>query len=116
ADRGGSSSHLRRLVMGYANDGRCIASARKKCVNAMLIQHLLSFNTPGRGLMDISDAVDKLVADSEIQSGLSHIYIHHTSASLILCENADPQVRTDLEAFMRRLVPDGDRLFRHDEE
>ena len=82
----------------------------------MLIQHLLSFNTPGRGLLDISEAVDKLVSDSEIQSGLSHIYIHHTSASLILCENADPQVRADLEAFMRRLVPDGDRLFAHDEE
>jgi secondary thiamine-phosphate synthase enzyme len=42
--------------------------------------------------------------------------VHHTSASLILCENADPQVRRDLEAFMARLVPDGDRLFGHDDE
>jgi secondary thiamine-phosphate synthase enzyme len=44
------------------------------------------------------------------------VFIHHTSASLILCENADPAVRSDLETFMSRTVPDGDPMFRHDQE
>ncbi len=48
--------------------------------------------------------------------GLATVFIHHTSASLIICENADPSVRRDLEAFAARLVPDGDQLFTHDAE
>jgi secondary thiamine-phosphate synthase enzyme len=48
--------------------------------------------------------------------GLCHVFVHHTSASLILCENADPTVRRDLEAFLARLVPDGDPLFEHTDE
>src|SRR5690606_33899321 len=56
------------------------------------------------------------VGQSGIGEGLCTVFIHHTSASLILCENADPDVRRDLEAFFERLVPDGDRLFVHDAE
>ena len=67
-------------------------------------------------MVDISRDVNQRVQASGIQVGLCHLFIRHTSASLVICENADPQVRLDLEAFMQRSVPDGDPLFRHDEE
>jgi secondary thiamine-phosphate synthase enzyme len=51
-----------------------------------------------------------------VESGLAHLFIQHTSASLFVCENADPAVREDLEAFMARAVPDGDPLYRHTAE
>ena len=69
--------------------------------------------TPGRGMLDLSGRVHEIVARSGVHEGLCSVFVHHTSASLILCENADPQVRRDLEAFASRLVPDGDRLFEH---
>ncbi|MFW5925769.1 MAG: secondary thiamine-phosphate synthase enzyme YjbQ [Myxococcota bacterium] len=70
----------------------------------------------GRGTTEITDRVQRAVAESGIEDGLCTVFVHHTSASLIVCENADPQVRRDLEAFAERLVPDGDRLFRHTAE
>ncbi|MFW6051287.1 MAG: secondary thiamine-phosphate synthase enzyme YjbQ [Myxococcota bacterium] len=70
----------------------------------------------GRGTTEITDRVQAAVGESGIRDGLCTVFIHHTSASLIVCENADPQVRRDLEAFAERLVPDGDRLFRHTAE
>ena len=72
--------------------------------------------TPGRSIQSITALVADQVARSSISSGLCNIFLHHTSASLLLCENADPTVRQDLEAFFGRLVPDGDRLFRHTAE
>ena len=57
-----------------------------------------------------------MVADSGIRTGVALVFVHHTSASVMLCENADPEVRADLERFMGRLVPDGDPLFRHTDE
>jgi secondary thiamine-phosphate synthase enzyme len=56
------------------------------------------------------------VAEAGIRTGIALVFVHHTSASLMLCENADPEVRADLERFMARLAPDGDPLFRHDDE
>jgi secondary thiamine-phosphate synthase enzyme len=72
--------------------------------------------TRGRGFYDITDEVQRAVAESGAQEGLCTIFLHHTSASLLLCENADPDVRKDLESFFSRLVKDGDPLFRHDAE
>ncbi len=72
--------------------------------------------TPGRGTTLITLEVDAVVSRSDLSEGLCTVFIHHTSASLILCENADPSVRTDLEAFAARLVPDGDPLFEHTDE
>ena len=72
--------------------------------------------THGRGTYDITRAIADAVAASGVADGLATIFIHHTSASLIVCENADPSVRRDLDAFFARLVPDGDRLFTHDDE
>jgi secondary thiamine-phosphate synthase enzyme len=69
--------------------------------------------TRGRGTYDITRKVADAVAAARVDIGLAHVFVHHTSASLILCENADPDVRRDLEAFFARLVPDGDPLFTH---
>jgi secondary thiamine-phosphate synthase enzyme len=82
----------------------------------MLAQSKFEITTTGRGIFNITDEVAKLVEQGSVQTGLCHIFLHHTSASLILCENFDPQVQADLEAFMLRLVPDGDPLFQHIEE
>ncbi|OQX32448.1 MAG: secondary thiamine-phosphate synthase, partial [Candidatus Sedimenticola endophacoides] len=60
--------------------------------------------------------VQEAIAGSGIRDGLCHIFIQHTSASLVLCENADPSVRHDLETFMARLAPDGDPVYRHSME
>jgi secondary thiamine-phosphate synthase enzyme len=76
------------------------------------------FNVPtrGRGTYNITRTIDDHIRESEVETGLCHIFVHHTSASLILCENADPDVRVDLETFMARLVPDGDPMFIHTAE
>ena len=72
--------------------------------------------TTGRGTLEISDRVQAVVRASKAQRGLCVVFLHHTSASLILCEDADPSVRRDLERYFARLVPDGDPLFRHTAE
>ena len=82
----------------------------------MILQESLTVTTDGRGTYDITRSVQQQVRASGVRIGLCHVFVHHTSASLILCENADPTVRSDLEAFMARLVPDGDRLFEHSDE
>ncbi len=82
----------------------------------MLTRHDLVVATRGRGTYDITRAVGDAVKQSGAQLGLATVFVHHTSASLIVCENADPSVRRDLESFAARLVPDGDPLFEHDAE
>ncbi|HWU86881.1 MAG TPA: secondary thiamine-phosphate synthase enzyme YjbQ [Kofleriaceae bacterium] len=72
--------------------------------------------TRGRGTYDITREVARVVSEARVRDGLATVWVHHTSASLIVCENADPAVRRDLEAFVARLVPDGDRLFTHTDE
>lgn len=76
----------------------------------------LTIATSGRGTFDVTAEVARVVRAAEVQAGLCNVFIHHTSASLIVCENADPTVRADLERFARRLVPDGDALFEHTDE
>jgi len=80
------------------------------------VQDSFFVSTPGRGTLDITHEVDDIVRNAACQSGLANVFVHHTSASLILCENADPQVRRDLEAWLQRAIPDGDGLFRHVDE
>ena len=82
----------------------------------MVYQSSFTVATRGRGTYPIAEQAQERLADSGIETGIGLIFVHHTSASLILCENADPEVRTDLERFMGRLVPDGDHLFRHVDE
>ena len=76
----------------------------------------LAIATRGRGTYDITREVARVVSEARVRDGLATVWVHHTSASLIVCENADPAVRRDLEAFVARLVPDGDRLFTHTDE
>lgn len=72
--------------------------------------------TGGRGTTEITRAVVDAVVGSGIEEGLCTVFIHHTSASLLITENADPDVQRDLDAFLCRLVPDGDRLYVHTAE
>ncbi len=73
----------------------------------------LTIDTSGRGMWEITERIDRVVRDLGASDGLCHLFLHHTSASLVLCENADPSVRRDLERFFARLVPDGDPIFKH---
>ncbi len=82
----------------------------------MVFQECFQVATRDRGTYLITQEVNEMVRRSGIATGLCHVFIHHTSASLILCENADPDVRSDLERYMKRLVPDGDPLFEHTAE
>ena len=82
----------------------------------MIHQQQLRFSTRGRGTYDISQQIDAVIAKSGIKTGICQIFIHHTSSSLVLCENADPAVRNDLETFMKKMVPDGDSMFKHKDE
>jgi secondary thiamine-phosphate synthase enzyme len=75
--------------------------------------HTLRVRTSGRQTRDITDDVQEIISDAGVDSGLCTVFVHHTSASLIVCENADPQVRRDLEAFVSRMCPDADALFHH---
>jgi secondary thiamine-phosphate synthase enzyme len=82
----------------------------------MLHQQKLRFSTKGRGTYNITKQITEVIASSGIRDGMCHIFIQHTSASLILCENADRSVREDLDAYMARLVRDGDSLYQHNDE
>lgn len=75
--------------------------------------HELILATRGRGLYDFTDEVDSWIAEGKFKDGLVTLHLRHTSASLLIQENADPDVRADLERFFSRLVPDGDSIFVH---
>jgi secondary thiamine-phosphate synthase enzyme len=72
--------------------------------------------TRGRGTYELTDRVAEFVRAAGADTGLCHVFIAHTSASLMICENADPDVRRDLETFMSALAPDGDPRFVHTAE
>lgn len=72
--------------------------------------------TSGRGLVDITDRVKRTLTQVGTLNGLCNVFCHHTSASLIITENADPDVLRDLETIVARLVPDGDGDYRHTAE
>jgi secondary thiamine-phosphate synthase enzyme len=82
----------------------------------MISQQELSIATKGRGTYDLSADVQSAVRQSGVTSGMCHVFVRHTSASLIVCENADPAVLRDLETFMSRQAPDGDPMFTHTDE
>lgn len=82
----------------------------------MITQTNLEIETRGRGTYDVTTRVQKLVERSGVEVGICHVFIRHTSASLMLCENADPAVMRDMETFMSQLAPDGDPMFTHTAE
>lgn len=82
----------------------------------MFKQEVLTVETRGRGTYDLSRDIQRHVESAGITTGICHVFIRHTSASLMLCENADPAVMRDLETFMSRVTPDGDPAFTHTAE
>ena len=78
--------------------------------------HTLSIESTGQGLVDITAPVQSVVRSSGIKEGLCPVFVQHTSASLLIQENADPSARQDLESWLNRLVPENDELFTHTAE
>lgn len=76
----------------------------------------ITVRTPGRGLIELTERVAQAVREAGVAEGLCNVFVPHTSASLLAGENWDTSVRRDLEAFMSRLVPDGDPRYEHDAE
>jgi secondary thiamine-phosphate synthase enzyme len=75
-----------------------------------------SVDTPGQGLHDITSEVSRIVHAAGVAEGLCTLYVRHTSASLVIQENADPTAKSDLERWLKRLVPEGDPFYEHDAE
>jgi secondary thiamine-phosphate synthase enzyme len=78
--------------------------------------HSVTVATTGRGFFDATPQLQQWLSGLEARDGLLTVFIRHTSASLLIQENADPTVRSDLERFISKLVPDGDPMFEHDDE
>lgn len=78
-----------------------------------MYQQSLEISTRGRGTYNITQDLQELISRSGIETGLCHLFVQHTSASLVICENADPDVRADLEGWMKTRVPDGDPTYAH---
>ena len=81
-----------------------------------IAHHVLEVRTPGRGLRAITRDVEGWLSRQAPEDGLLTVFIQHTSASLIIQENADPDVQTDLDRWLSRLVRDGDPIFEHTAE
>lgn len=77
---------------------------------------VLPFQTNGQGLIEVTDAIRRWVADQGMADGLLTVFCRHTSASLLIQENAAPDVRADLEVFFERIAPEGRDLYSHDDE
>src|ERR671910_500255 len=77
---------------------------------------LLGVETRGQGLHEITAKVQSLINNSGIEEGLCTVFVRHTSASLVIQENADPSAKSDLERWLNRLVPEGDPFYEHDTE
>lgn len=82
----------------------------------MISQCEIIIETDGRGTSDLTEQVQSAVLESGIETGMCNVFVRHTSASLMLCENADPAVLSDLETFMSKLAPDGDPAHTHTAE
>lgn len=82
----------------------------------MAHQQTLTYRLDGRGTTEITADVAEIVRAANVEAGLCHVFTRHTSASLMICENADPDVRADLERWLARHVPDGDPMYVHDVE
>ena len=79
-------------------------------------QHSFDVKTRGRGTIEVTAEVAQVVGASGIAIGIAHVFVQHTSCSLLITENADPSVRRDLETLATRWAPDGDSSYRHDTE
>ena len=76
-------------------------------------QHTLTLQAPRQGLFEITDDIARWVAQQHVATGLLTLYLRHTSASLVIQENADPDVLRDMEDFFAKLAPEDNSLYRH---
>ncbi len=81
-----------------------------------MLQRVLTFTPQRAGLLEITDEVAEVVSEAGVRAGLCHLFVQHTSASLVIQENADPSARADLEAYFARLAPEGDPAYTHTTE
>ena len=79
-------------------------------------QQSFTVRTRARAFEDVTAQVDAIVRATGVETGVCSVFLRHTSASLLICENADPAVRRDLERFMRRVAPEGAPEYEHDTE
>lgn len=79
-------------------------------------QAVLQIRTRGRGMSEITSEVDAVVADSGIATGVCHLFVQHTSASVVIQENADPSARRDIESYFERIAPEDDPEYLHTTE
>lgn len=79
----------------------------------MVFQKMVWLNTNTKSMIDITSSIEVIIQQSNIQKGICVVFIHHTSASLLVTENADPEVQNDLLVYFEELVQDGDPIFRH---
>ncbi len=82
----------------------------------MNFQSTFDIATRGRGTQEITDRVAAIIGTSGVACGIAHVFVRHTSCSVIITENADPTVRADIEALAKRWAPDADPAYRHDTE
>ena len=82
----------------------------------MTFQKTFELQTHGRGMLDITQTISDIVRESGVGTGVAHVFARHTSCSLLITENADPDVRRDLETLAQRWAPDADPAYRHDME
>jgi len=82
----------------------------------MLTQYFLTINTAGRGMINVTEKLNEFIRTANVGTGLLHVFVKHTSASILICEKADPLVLSDLEIFMQRVAPDNDPDYQHDDE
>ena len=101
---------------GNATFASCGRSRRILAAMLRQLATTIAVETRGRGLVEITRTLQTWVGASGFATGLLTLFIRHTSASLVVQENAAPEVRDDLDRFMARLVPDGDPIFRHRDE
>jgi secondary thiamine-phosphate synthase enzyme len=79
-------------------------------------QEMAAIATPGRGFQDLTSRIDEVVRRAGVTTGLCTVFVQHTSASLLIQENADASVRRDLEKWIGRVCPEDERLYEHDDE
>ncbi|MBX3230785.1 MAG: secondary thiamine-phosphate synthase enzyme YjbQ [Labilithrix sp.] len=79
-------------------------------------QEVLDVSTRGRGFVDLSERVQAVIAKAGVKTGLCTVFVQHTSASLVIQENADPAVRRDMQAWIDRVAPEDERAYEHDDE
>lgn len=82
----------------------------------MVVNKVIQIHTSGQGLYEITPEVEAIIEETAVSQGLCTVFLQHTSASLLIQENADPSARSDLERWLNRLVPEKDELYRHTAE